>query len=354
MNYWISRFVAEVQNRKGEPYPPRYIHQLLAGLQQYILDKNPNFPKLLDKQQTCFRDIRGTCDTVYRDLRSQGIGAKVRHAPIITPDEEEKLWLTEVFNINNPKALQRAVFYYNEKCFCIRGGQEQRSLAPSNFKWSAKPGCDLHSVTYIEHGSKNRPGGLSDMWVENKEVTCHAVTEEIPKCLVFLLNKYLAKLPKYAFEQDNILYLRPKATTPADLSLPWYEEAVVGKNTLSAMVKEMCAEAGIGGKTNHSLHATGASAMFQANVPKKIIQKTTGHRSIEALRSYERASTEQQKAVSRVLMSNTSFYSENQCEQCELRQQNVKVITHTNAAADNIGRLFGDLTNCKHQSNNHI
>lgn len=32
---------------------------------------------------------------------------------------------------------------------------------PSNFKWSAKPGCDPHSVTYIEHGSKNRPGGLS-------------------------------------------------------------------------------------------------------------------------------------------------------------------------------------------------
>ena len=259
-----------------------------------------------------------------------------------------------MFNINNPKALQRAVFYYIEKCFCIRGGQEQRSLAPSNFKWSAKPGCDLHSVTYIEHGSKNRPGGLSDMRVENKEVTCHAVTEEIPKCLVFLLNKYLAKLPKYAFEQDNILYLRPKATTPADLSLPWYEEAAVGKNTLSAMVKEMCAEAGIGGKTNHSLRATGASAMFQANVPKKIIQKTTGHRSIEALHSYERVSTEQQKAVSRVLMSNTSFDSENQCEQSELRQQNVKLITHTNAAADNIGRLFGDLTNCKHQSNNHI
>ena len=50
VNYWMSRFVAEVRNRKGEPYPPRSIHQLLAGLQCYILDKNPNFPK----QQTWF------------------------------------------------------------------------------------------------------------------------------------------------------------------------------------------------------------------------------------------------------------------------------------------------------------
>ena len=68
------------------------------------LDKNPNFPKFLNKQQTCFRDIHGTCDTVY--LHSQGIGAEVHHTPIVTPDEEEKPWPTEVFNINNPKALQ--------------------------------------------------------------------------------------------------------------------------------------------------------------------------------------------------------------------------------------------------------
>ena len=92
------------------------------------------------------------------------------------------------------------------------------------------------------------------MRVENKEVTCHAIPEESPKCLVFLLNKYFSKLPKYAFEQDT-LYLRPKSSVPVDLSSPWYEEAAVGKNTLSVMVKQTCAEAGIGRKTNHSLHA---------------------------------------------------------------------------------------------------
>ena len=48
--------------------------------------------------------------------------------------------------------------------------------------------------------------------------------------------------------------------------------------------------------------------MFQANVPEKIIQKTTGHRSIEALRSYERVSNEQQKAV----MKNAKLNEEQQ------------------------------------------
>ena len=66
----------------------------------------------------------------------------------------------------------------------------------------------------------------------------------------------------------------------------------------------MCLEGGITGKSNHSLRATGATAMFQNGVPETIIQKVTGHRSLEALREYERISTNQNVQVSKILMSN--------------------------------------------------
>lgn len=79
------------------------------------------------------------------------------------------------------------------------------------------------------------------------------------------------------------------------------------RNALGNMVKDMCREVGIEQKTNR---ATGVTAMFQANVPDKIIQKTTEHRSTEALCSYERVSTQQHQAVSQVLMSNQSFEKE--------------------------------------------
>ena len=36
VNYWMSRFVAEVQNKKWEPYPPRSIHQLLTGQESQL------------------------------------------------------------------------------------------------------------------------------------------------------------------------------------------------------------------------------------------------------------------------------------------------------------------------------
>ena len=64
----------------------------------------------------------------------------------------------------------------------------------------------------------------------------------------------------------------------------------------------MCQEAGVDGKkTNHSLRATGATQLYQSGVPEKLIQERTGHRSLEALRVYERTNKAQHKAVSSTL-----------------------------------------------------
>ena len=45
---------------------------------------------------------------------------------------------------------------------------------------------------------------------------------------------------------------------------------------------------GLPPRTNHSLRATGATTRFQAEVPERIIEKTTGHMSLESLCTYER------------------------------------------------------------------
>ena len=55
----------------------------------------------------------------------------------------------------------------------------------------------------------------------------------------------------------------------------------------------MCMDAGIehDQESNHNLRTTGATAMFQSNVPESVIQKTTGHQSLQALCTYEQTST---------------------------------------------------------------
>ena len=70
-----------------------------------------------------------------------------------------------------------------------------------------------------------------------------------------------------------------------------------GQNYLNGMVKSMFDEAGLQVKyTNHSLRATGATELFQSNVPEKVIQNITGHRSIKALRQYEKVGDIQKQA----------------------------------------------------------
>ena len=64
---------------------------------------------------------------------------------------------------------------------------------------------------------------------------------------------------------------------------PWYSCQQCGVNKLMSMVKSMFSSIGISGKSNHSLRASGATEMFKAGVPEKIIQERTGHRSLKLL-----------------------------------------------------------------------
>lgn len=54
------------------------------------------------------------------------------------------------------------------------------------------------------------------------------------------------------------------------------------------MVKDMMEEAGIPGNfTNYSLRATSITTLFDASVPKALIQEKSGQKSSKALRLYE-------------------------------------------------------------------
>ena len=73
-----------------------------------------------------------------------------------------------------------------------------------------------------------------------------------------------------------------------------------------------------GHHTNYSLRATGATQLYTAGVPEKIIQERTGHHSVECLRSYECASDKQQHAVSRILSSNTQLNFQTEMKKLEM------------------------------------
>ena len=236
----------------------------------------------MDWKDVRFRDHTGAIQVRYRELHTEGVGAVVKHAAIVTPEEENQLWSSKVLGVHNPLALLRAVFFYVGKTFCIRGEEEQHGLKRSQFQRSYNP--DYY--TFVENGSKNQSG--VNVREENKVVPVFSCPEAQPRCLVFLLDTYFEKFSSQAIEMD-LFYLRPKNSPKDNL---WYDNAPIGKNKLKTFMEDMCWEAGITEKkTNHSLTASGATALFNARVPDKLIRNVTGHRS-NALHLYERPSIE--------------------------------------------------------------
>lgn len=116
---------------------------------------------------------------------------------------------------------------------------------------------------YIENGSKNKCG--VNPKERNKVVTVYADPLAQPRCLVYLLDKYLSKLPQRAKDMD-IFYMRPiSSSKDCTTREVWYECAPVGKEKLRKFLGAMCEDAGLSNKkTNHSLRANGATALFNA------------------------------------------------------------------------------------------
>lgn len=122
------------------------------------------------------------------------------------------------------------------------------------------------------------------------------------------LSTYLISTFRNSLNLD-FFYLKPLQQAPKNAEAAWFQATPIGRNTLAKFVQMMCDEAGIEEKkSNHSLRASGATAMFAANVPEKMIKEVTGHKSSKALAIYERPTVQQKQAVSNILVTSSKSY----------------------------------------------
>ena len=164
LNHWLTIYVLETRRADGQRYPLTTVYQLLSGILRHMRSIDPECPNFLDKNNYHFKELHGAVDNLGRQLRIDGVGAEVKHASVVTSEEEAALWENGVLSTENPKALLSAVFYCNGKNFCLRGGCEHRNLKLSQLKRLYDP----DRYVYTENGSKNRSGCLIERSVENK------------------------------------------------------------------------------------------------------------------------------------------------------------------------------------------
>ena len=67
------------------------VHQLLCGLLRYMRNVNPGCPNFLDKKDSRFKKLHGTLDSHFHHLHSTGLGREVKHARVLTKEDEDNL-----------------------------------------------------------------------------------------------------------------------------------------------------------------------------------------------------------------------------------------------------------------------
>ena len=297
LQHYMSCFVLEVRKKDGSEFPPNSIHHICCGIMRFLRSNGkPELDIFKDKELVQFRVV---LDSEMKRLQGLGIGTAQRKAEPITFEEEELLWQKGILGDSSPQSLLDTMFYMNGLYFALRGGKEHRNLRhePSQIQLVEKLG-ERPYLLYREDVSKNHPGGLRGRKIKPKVVEHHDNIQKPERCFIRLYKLYHSLCPSDRLH--DAYYLQPLQNPQPGC---WYSSRPVGHTKLDKTISRMCKAAGIlGYRTNHSLRATAATRLHQSKcVEEQEIMARTGHRSIEAVRSYKRASTQQQEQVSDIL-----------------------------------------------------
>ena len=156
---------------------------------------------------------------------------------------------------------------------------------------------DRAYLVYREDLSKTNQGGLANRRKQPKEVYHYANEDDSTRCFIRLFKLYNSKCP--VGRPPGALYLTPLSRPRGGV---WYSKTPLGHNLLGKVVTDMMKEAGYDGHyTNHSLRASLATRLYDAEVDEQLIMSRTGHSSTEGVRAYKRASTKLKQVTSDVL-----------------------------------------------------
>ena len=248
---------------------------------QMHLHQNDVFWKILDHSE--FLTLRNVLDNTMHEQTAMGLGVKVLN-DIISMSNENKLFKTGQLGEGSPQQLLNTVIYMVGLYFALRGGVEHQHLCRPGFCSQIEFGKDLREkfrmVFKEDPLQKTIQGGIG---CKNSRKIVYVYPSNDPqRCPVRLMQKYSKLLPPPRTCQK--LYLRPRVKFSPSV---WYCDQPYDNHKVSSTIKDIYSKAGLVGKfTNHSLHATSASRMYENDIPEHVIKEITGHRS-EAVRTYK-------------------------------------------------------------------
>ena len=120
-----------MRTKSGSKYPASTVYMLLSELLRHMRFIVQIF---FDTKDARFKGMHAINDTYFWTLREDGVRAEVKHADIVSKEEENALWEQGVFGVDFPLALLGAVLFYNgKKSVCVEGKSTVHLISPSLF-----------------------------------------------------------------------------------------------------------------------------------------------------------------------------------------------------------------------------
>ena len=295
LDHFLARFVAEVRKVDGKEYPGKTIYEMINSIQTYLRVECKRNLTLIDKSSCVFRKLNSALNYVLKDRAQQGLGVEICQAKGITEEQENYLWLHGFLGSSNGELLRDTLVFVFGMQFALRNLRRRNSQLSLQVDE-----LDKEYLQYVEDISKTNNGGLAHLRIRRKVVRAYKNLANPERCPVELYKKYVSHVPTET--SDNTFYLQALAKPKGEI---WYYKKAVGRETLGNVVKKIMKNAGFEGHyTNHSLRRSSASRLYDAGMPKQVIQETTSHRSSDGVKAYKCTSSSLKRKASEILQGN--------------------------------------------------
>ena len=117
LNDVLRKFYVEIRKQDGSCYCKASLVVLRFGIQRLIKELDISI-NIIEVQE--FFATKEVLKAQCVFLKKEGLG-KSTHKPPIMEEDMQKLYQSNVFNINTPKGLQKKVFFEVMLYFCRRG-----------------------------------------------------------------------------------------------------------------------------------------------------------------------------------------------------------------------------------------
>ncbi|CAC5384088.1 unnamed protein product [Mytilus coruscus] len=286
LNTSLREFYTQVRSTNGNFYSKSTFFGIRASISRHLRSPPYNRPESLMADKSLYTSNQ-MFTAMLRKLEREGLD-RTKHHPSIAEGDLEKLRNSNVLSLENPKSLQRKVWFDIMLSFGRRGRENQRKFSDNTFALQK----DSRGIEYVEfqmsETTKNHKGDQTDDDFE-RNPRMYATGND--NCPIKSFQKYMSK----RCTSSTHFFQQPRAKVNKD-DIAWYTSRPVGEKMLNYMMKQISTEAKLSKiYTNHCVRATTVTVLSHVGVSNREIMKITGHKCESSLDSYNADSSEAQK-----------------------------------------------------------